>query len=86
VLTSSGHVAGIVNPPPAKRRRYWTNDDLPADPEAWLAGADEHPGSWWHDWTDWIASRAGARRPPPPLGTPEHPPLVDAPGTYVHQR
>ena len=85
VLSSSGHVAGIVNPP-ASRRRYWTNEDLAADPSEWLAGADEHEGSWWHDWAGWIATRAGGRRPPPVLGSREHPPLADAPGTYVHQK
>ncbi|MEA2828048.1 MAG: poly[(R)-3-hydroxyalkanoate] polymerase subunit PhaC [Actinomycetota bacterium] len=87
VLTSSGHVAGIVNPTTSGRRRYWTNDPVPADggPEAWLAGAEEHPGSWWVDWAGWIAARSGARRPPPAMGSAEHPPAGDAPGTYVHQ-
>ncbi|MGI9657261.1 MAG: PHA/PHB synthase family protein, partial [Gaiellaceae bacterium] len=49
VLTSSGHIAGIVNPPDSKRR-YWTNDKTPAEPDDWRAGADEHPGTWWADW------------------------------------
>jgi len=98
VLTSSGHIAGIVNPPGPKRR-YWTNDTpLPADkgpaadggppdsgPDQWLAGAEEHPGSWWQDWADWIGSRVGGRRKPPPMGSDAHPPLAAAPGTYVHQ-
>ncbi|MGQ0521782.1 MAG: PHA/PHB synthase family protein [Actinomycetota bacterium] len=85
VLSSSGHVAGIVNPPSSKRR-YWTNDGVPADPEAWLAGAECHDGSWWHDWARWISTRAGKRRKPPALGSTAHPPIGDAPGTYVHQR
>ena len=85
VLSSSGHVAGIVNPP-SSTRVYWTNDDVPADPEAWLAGAEEHKGSWWQDWADWIGARAGDRRSPPPMGTRDHPAVADAPGTYVHQR
>ena len=85
VLSSSGHVAGIVNPP-ASRRRYWTNDDVPGDPDAWLAGAAQHEGSWWHDWADWIATRAGDRRRPPAVGSAAHPPLADAPGDYVHQK
>ena len=84
VLSSSGHVAGIVNPP-GSRRTYWTNDQLPVDPEAWLTGAEEHRGSWWQDWADWIASRGGARRRPPPLGSEAHPPLTEAPGSYVHE-
>ena len=81
-----GHVAGIVNPPGPKRR-YWTNDDVAGRGVRgdWLAGADEHPGSWWEDWAGWIGARAGGRRPPPPMGSDAHPPLGDAPGTYVHQ-
>ncbi len=82
VLTSSGHIAGIVNPPGGKRR-YWTGDELPAEAEAWLAKAAEHHGSWWEDWAEWMDTRAGKRREPPPLGTDEHPALGDAPGTYV---
>ena len=85
VLSSSGHVAGIVNPP-GGRRTYSTNDDLPAQPDEWLAGATEHPGSWWEDWADWIATRAGPRRKPPPMGSAAHPPVADAPGDYVHQK
>ena len=85
VLSSSGHVAGIVNPP-GSRRAYWTNEEVPADPEQWLAGAGQHQGSWWQDWADWVAPRAGARRPPPPMGSEHHPALGAAPGTYVHQR
>jgi polyhydroxyalkanoate synthase len=85
VLSSSGHVAGIVNPP-GGRRVYWTNDGTPADSEAWHASAVEHPGSWWHDWAAWIAERAGGRRPPPPMGSAVYPALEPAPGTYVHQK
>ena len=85
VLSSSGHVAGIVNPPNPKAR-HWVNDATPPEPADWLAGAQEHEGSWWHDWADWIAERAGARREPPPMGSGEFPPLADAPGTYVHER
>jgi polyhydroxyalkanoate synthase len=83
VLTSSGHIAGIVNPPDG-RRKYWTNDQLPADPEEWLAGATPHDGSWWEDWAAWIAKRAGKRGKLPPMGSEAHPPLADAPGEYVH--
>ena len=85
VLSSSGHVAGIVNPPNSKRM-YWTNDTVPPTPDEWLAGTEEHPGSWWKDWADWIAARAGGRRKPPTMGSKAHPPLADAPGEYVHQK
>ena len=50
VLAGSGHIAGVVNPPASGKYGYWTNDELPADPEAWLAGATHHDGSWWTDW------------------------------------
>jgi len=82
VLTSSGHIAGIVNPPGPKRK-YWTNDDVGPDPHAWRAGAREHPGSWWEDWATWIKAHAGKRRPPFRIGGTNHPVLADAPGTYV---
>ena len=53
VLTSAGHIAGIVNPPSPKVR-LWTNADLPADPERWIGGTTEHRDTWWNDWADWI--------------------------------
>jgi polyhydroxyalkanoate synthase len=82
VLTSAGHIAGIVNPPGPKAR-LWTNDELPPDAEAWRAGATEHRDTWWNDWAEWIAARAGPLVAPPSLGTDAHPVLGDAPGTYV---
>ncbi len=85
VLSSSGHIAGIVNPPSPKSS-YWTNDELGPDPERWLAGATSQQGSWWEDWSAWIEERAGARRPPPSLGSERHPPIADAPGSYVLER
>jgi polyhydroxyalkanoate synthase subunit PhaC len=82
VLTSSGHIAGIVNPPGPKRK-YWVNEALPADPDQWLAHATETRGSWWEDWARWAGEQGGARRGPPEIGSETHPPLEDAPGTYV---
>ncbi len=82
VLSSAGHIAGIVNPPGGKRH-HWTNEELPAAADAWLDGATQNPGTWWEDWAAWIADRGGERREPPPLGSTAHPPLEDAPGTYV---
>ncbi len=73
VLSSAGHIAGIVNPPGPKRV-HWTNDDLPLDPDAWRAGSTENPGTWWTDWTAWIGARAGDQRPPPPIGNNDPPP------------
>jgi polyhydroxyalkanoate synthase len=82
VLTSAGHIAGIVNPPGPKSR-LWTNDELPPDAEAWRAGATEHRDTWWNDWAEWIAARAGPLVAPPSLGTVAYPVLGDAPGIYV---
>ncbi|MGH9179957.1 MAG: PHA/PHB synthase family protein, partial [Acidimicrobiales bacterium] len=85
VLSSSGHVAGIVNPPDSKRA-HWTNDVHAADPDQWLSGAEHHQGSWWHDWARWISARAGRKARPPAMGSAAHPAIEPAPGTYVHQR
>jgi polyhydroxyalkanoate synthase subunit PhaC len=82
VLSSSGHIAGIVNPPSPKAR-LWTNDDVPADPDEWLAGAEQRSDTWWNDWLTWITPRSGPLVGPPPLGGDEYPPLCPAPGTYV---
>ena len=84
VLTSSGHIAGIVNPPGPKRR-HWVNDELPADAEAWLSAAKEVQGSWWENWASWAAERGGERVEPPTLGSKAHPPLEEAPGSYVRE-
>jgi polyhydroxyalkanoate synthase subunit PhaC len=82
VLCSAGHIAGIVNPPSPKSR-HWTNDELPPDPAAWRAGAELHEGSWWEEWTRWVAERSGGQREPPPLGSERHPALAEAPGAYI---
>ncbi|MGH9179858.1 MAG: hypothetical protein ACRD0N_15070 [Acidimicrobiales bacterium] len=82
VLSSAGHIAGIVNPP-GPERKFWTNDDVGADPDTWRAGAEKHAGSWWDDWAGWIKTRAGQRRRPFRIGGTSYPVLADAPGTYV---
>jgi polyhydroxyalkanoate synthase subunit PhaC len=82
VLSTSGHIAGIVNPPGPKSR-LWTNEELPADPDDWLAGATQRSDTWWNDWIDWIRARSGELRPAPSIGSAGHPPVCDAPGTYV---
>jgi polyhydroxyalkanoate synthase len=82
VLGASGHVAGVVNPPAAKKYGHWTGaETLSDDPEAWLAGATQHEGSWWEDWARWIAPHGGKRVPArTPAGS------EDAPGSYVKVR
>ena len=84
VLGASGHIAGVVNPPDPPRRSHWVNELLPDDPDAWLARADEVPGSWWPDWWRWLAPHGGPRVPAPKSpGSPDHPALEPAPGRYV---
>jgi len=84
VLASSGHIAGIINPPGGKGT-YWTNDagEPGATAQAWREKATAHSGSWWTDWTAWLAERSGRKGKPPALGSAAHPPLADAPGAYV---
>ncbi len=87
VLASSGHIAGIINPPGGKGT-YWLNeaDPPPATAEEWRKGAARHDGSWWTDWTAWLAARSGERAKPPATGSAAHPPIADAPGTYVLEK
>ena len=83
VLTSAGHIAGVINPPHPKAH-YFHYGTYPDEPDAWYAAAERHDGSWWEAWAEWISKRSGARVPPPTIGSSVYPPLEDAPGTYVH--
>ncbi|MBY0294798.1 MAG: class I poly(R)-hydroxyalkanoic acid synthase [Methylobacterium sp.] len=86
VLASSGHVAGIINPPGGKGEYRTAPEGSPsATPQDWLKGAERHSGSWWPDWSAWLAARSGPLTAPPSLGSTRHPPLEDAPGSYVLQ-
>jgi polyhydroxyalkanoate synthase len=87
MLSNSGHIAGVVNPPNPKSK-HWVGsaETLPADPEAWRQQATEVAKSWWEDWTPWIARHAGSRQAPPPMGSTMHPPLEAAPGSYVCEK
>jgi polyhydroxyalkanoate synthase len=82
VLSSGGHIAGIVNPPNPKAW-YETATKNPEEGAAWRAAAQRYPGTWWEDWAAWAASRAGALTEPPPIGSEVHQPIADAPGEYV---
>jgi polyhydroxyalkanoate synthase len=87
VASSSGHIQALVNPPPAKKSRYFTNDTLGADAKQWLAGAQQHDGTWWTHWAAWLHVRSGAERTAiATLGSAVHPPVQPAPGRYVLQR
>ena len=86
VLSSSGHIQALVNPPGNPMSRYFTNDQYGADAQEWLKGAQENVGTWWDDWAAWTMQRSGARRRAPGrLGNRDYPVLDAAPGRYVHQ-
>ena len=86
VLSTSGHIAGIVNPPGPKPK-HWTNDALPADPQDWKKGAALEDGTWWEDWARWAATQGGPKvKAPTTLGSAEYPPIEPAPGSYVRTR
>ncbi len=86
VLGMSGHIAGIVNPPSAKKYGYWSNDELPEDCDQWLAGAESHDGSWWLDWKKWVQRHNGKKVPARVPGDGKLEVIEDAPGSYVRVR
>jgi polyhydroxyalkanoate synthase len=82
VLTSGGHIAGIVNPPNPKAW-FEVAPTSPEEPLVWREGVVRHSGSWWEDWAQWGADRAGPLGPPPPTGSDLHSPVGNAPGNYI---
>jgi len=83
VVSGSGHIAGVVNPPAAKKYQYWLNDDNPDNLDNWLTNATEHAGSWWPDWKKWITPKSGKKVPARQPGDGKLKPVEDAPGSYV---
>lgn len=83
VLSGSGHIAGVINPPAKGKYQFWTGDAPKGRYTDWLAKASETPGSWWPDWQAWIEAQDGARVAPPAMGSAAFPALMDAPGSYV---
>ena len=84
VLSSSGHIQSLINPPGNMRAKYYLGATPASDPDAWLSSAREERGSWWDHWAQWIADRSGEKRVAPRgLGNKRYRPAVDAPGTYV---
>jgi polyhydroxyalkanoate synthase subunit PhaC len=87
VLSGSGHIAGVINPPAAHKYQYWSNDTIgDFSLQDWLKAAQEHKGSWWPHWRQWLSSidaeKVSARR----IGSEALPPIEDAPGSYVRVR
>ena len=85
VLSASGHIAGVVNPPGGKYG-HWQNDSNPPTPEEWLAGATQVQDSWWPEWERWVAQYAGGEVPARQPGDGKLSPIEDAPGSYVKVR
>jgi polyhydroxyalkanoate synthase len=90
VLSGSGHIAGMINPPSANKYGYWTNDKLAATPDEWLAGAKQHEGSWWNDWLTWLKPQLGpqvAARALGKSGAKGRLKIIEpAPGSYARLR
>jgi len=89
VLGASGHIAGTINPASKNKRSYWRgkNLQLPKSPDAWLADAVEQPGSWWKDWSAWLAQLGGGEKPAPKsYGSAKYKVLEPAPGRYVKEK
>ncbi len=83
IMAGSGHIAGVINHPSAKKYQYWTNDAHPDTVEEWTQGAVEHPGSWWPDWAEWLKARSGPMIPARDPAKGKLKPIEDAPGSYV---
>jgi polyhydroxyalkanoate synthase len=87
VLSTSGHIAAMVNPPGNPKASFQTASENPADAHEWLGKASKVKGSWWDDYVAWLAERSGEERNKPRrLGSAAYEPVCDAPGTYVHDR
>lgn len=84
VLSNSGHIQAILNPPGNPKAKYFINDNLPATADEWAASASEVQGSWWERWASWLNERSGEEIPAPKkLGSRKFKPMDPAPGTYV---
>lgn len=85
-MAGSGHIAGVINAPVAKKYQHWTNSALPGAVEEWISGAVEHPGSWWPHWAAWLAEKSGKMVPARDPARGAFAPLEDAPGSFVKVR
>jgi poly[(R)-3-hydroxyalkanoate] polymerase subunit PhaC len=86
ILGGSGHNAGTINPPAARKHGYWTNSAMPNDPKAWLEGAQRHEGSWWSEWSDWLKQQSGPTVASRRIVDGPLPVLEPAPGGYARLR
>ncbi|MDR6819025.1 polyhydroxyalkanoate synthase [Neorhizobium sp. 2083] len=86
VLTGSGHIAGVVNPPDKQKYQYWTGGKAEGQYEDWMTGTEEHKGSWWPHWHAWVEAKDDSRVPARKPGGKALNAIADAPGTYVLER
>ena len=86
MMAGSGHIAGVINHPDAKKYQHWTNEKLPATVEDWIAGATETPGSWWDYWDKWLSAKSGAKVAARAPGDRKLKVIEDAPGSYVKMK
>ena len=89
VMGASGHIAGVINPPTANKRCYWTGSEtsFPKDVNQWIGKAKEHAGSWWGDWSSWLKTHAGKQiAAPKTYGKGKYKSIENAPGRYVKAR
>jgi polyhydroxyalkanoate synthase subunit PhaC len=86
ILSNSGHIQALLNPPGNPKASYFVNEHYPADPQQWQARAQKRAGSWWEDWRDWLGMRVGEKKPAPEaLGNEQYQPGIVAPGSYVFE-
>src|SRR5947209_4004645 len=86
ILSNSGHIQALLNPPGNPKASYFVNERYPADPGQWQAGAQKRSGSWWEDWRDWLGQRSGEQKAAPrELGNEQYQPGTPAPGSYVFE-
>ncbi len=86
VMGASGHIAGVINPPASGKRSHWigAENKFPASVDTWIKSATEHAGSWWTDWTQWLAQQSGKKVPAPKApGRGRYKVIEPAPGRYV---
>ncbi|MEL7013625.1 MAG: class I poly(R)-hydroxyalkanoic acid synthase, partial [Pseudomonadota bacterium] len=86
IVSESGHIAGIVNPPSKKKYGHYTNADLSTDAQTWMDTAEYTAGSWWPRWETWLRKRSGKKVPAREVGGADHQPIAPAPGTYVRRK
>ncbi|WP_303289300.1 alpha/beta hydrolase [Marinobacter sp. SS5-14b] len=86
VLSGSGHIAGVINPPYKEKYGYWTHDGIPENPDDWFNGAEHHSGSWWPHWKEWVKNHEGPQVPARLPGDGKLEIIEDAPGSYVKMK